>query len=141
MAWQMLIVANDGVDEEASSRTYRDEAVCLLTDQDGILKEPAKQVWLGLSDGSLQTLVKVQYLAVTGAQTADNGRTFVAGLAQSDCEMIIAVGDVPVQAVRESASRFTGQRFVLVGVDDGAGLETLQASRMAACDLITDVFG
>src|SRR5262245_15879290 len=79
-------------------RQYLDYTACLLADDRGIAGAEAAPVWAGLQDASLATHAKVQYLPVLGAQTTDNALTFLATLAQGQCNIIFAVGNGPVAA-------------------------------------------
>lgn len=97
------------------AREYRDVTACLLTDERGLAGEQAQAVWAGMQKVSLAHLVKVQYLAVTGPQTAANARTYFNSLGLQRCEAIVAVGEIPVAAVIEGRERFPGARYVLVG--------------------------
>jgi basic membrane lipoprotein Med (substrate-binding protein (PBP1-ABC) superfamily) len=76
---------------------------------------------------SVRALVKVQFLAVPGEDTAANAAPFLAGLAQGGCELVIAVGDGPVGAVTEGASRFPEVRFAVVGASAAPGGVTVAA--------------
>jgi basic membrane lipoprotein Med (substrate-binding protein (PBP1-ABC) superfamily) len=99
---------------EPRARQYLDYRACLLTDGQGVIGGAAA-VWGGLQDASAATRAKVQYLAVAGAQTAANALPYLASLAQSGCDLVLAVGLAPVAAVDEGAARFPGTRFVAVG--------------------------
>ncbi len=96
-------------------RQYLDFTACLLADDRGIAGPEAAPVWAGLQDASLATQAKVQYLPVIGAQTTANALTFLATLAQGRCDVIFAVGDVPVAAARQGAGEYPHTRFVVVG--------------------------
>ncbi|GAB3150889.1 hypothetical protein GCM10027290_39140 [Micromonospora sonneratiae] len=100
---------------EPRARQYRDVTACLLTDERGVTGPEAAAVWAGMQEASLKTRAKVQFLEVDGAQTADNARTYLASLVQSRCNLVLAVGAAPVDAVRENADRFPAARFVTVG--------------------------
>jgi hypothetical protein len=56
----------------------------------GLTDTSAGPVWAGLQDASLATHAKVQYLAITGPQTVDNGVPFLNTLAQTGCNLIFA---------------------------------------------------
>lgn len=100
---------------EPRARQYREATACLLTDDRGVTGPEAAAVWAGMQDASLKTRAKVQFLEVDGAQTIDNARTFLGSLVQSRCDLVLAVGEAPVGAVRENAARFPSARFVTVG--------------------------
>lgn len=101
--------------EPPRARPYRDETACLLTGERGVADEAAKPVWAGMQDASLKTSIKVQFLEVSGPQTAQNAEPFVATLAVGGCDVIFAAGENQVAAVSASASRFPEKTFVLVG--------------------------
>jgi hypothetical protein len=96
------------------ARQYLDFTACLLTGEQGINEPDATPVWNGLQQASLATKAKVQYLAVTGPQTVDNAATFVATLAQTNCDLVFAAGDIPVTSVNQSAPTFPNTRFLIV---------------------------
>jgi basic membrane lipoprotein Med (substrate-binding protein (PBP1-ABC) superfamily) len=67
-----------------------------------------------MQDAALATHAKVQFLEVSGEQTAAIAATFVASLAQSHCDLVFATGQAPAAAVRDSARTFPHVRFYLV---------------------------
>src|SRR5438105_1628254 len=71
-------------------RTYREFTACLLTDDHGLQGPAAKSVWAGMQQASVANRVKVQYLAVAGAQTAANATPYFNSLAQG-CQVVVAV--------------------------------------------------
>jgi basic membrane lipoprotein Med (substrate-binding protein (PBP1-ABC) superfamily) len=97
------------------ARQYLDFTACLLTDEHGIAGPEATPVWAGMQEASLATRAKVQYVSVVGPQTADNAVPFLSSLAQGRCNLVFAVGAVPVGAVGKAAAQFPGTRFVVVG--------------------------
>jgi hypothetical protein len=101
--------------EKPRARQYRDATACLLTGTNGVNGAQAKPVWAAMRRASDTSLVKVQYLEVDGPQTVQNAASYLASLAQSRCDVIVAVGDAPVGVLRRDASRFPGIRFVAVG--------------------------
>ncbi|MEV4760630.1 hypothetical protein AB0J86_36765 [Micromonospora sp. NPDC049559] len=129
------------------ARQYRDVTACLLTDERGITGEQAAPVWAGMQDASLKTLARVQYLKVSGEQTADNARTYLASLVQSRCTLVLAVGAAPVAAVGAGAERFPDARFVTVGGGTAApnvsvvGESAPEAVRAAASRAVTEAVG
>jgi hypothetical protein len=54
-------------------RQYRATTACLLTDDKGVVGDPAKAAWAGMQEASTATLIKVQYLAIAGPQTRPTG--------------------------------------------------------------------
>ena len=97
------------------ARTYSDFTACLLTSDKGVTDPDAAPVWAGLSDASLTTHAKVQYLAISGPQTVDNGQTFVATLSQTKCNLIFAAGTTPTTSVDQSAANFPNTHFYIIG--------------------------
>lgn len=97
------------------ARQYRDTVACLLTDERGLAGSEAAAVWAGMQQASTETLVRVQYLQVDGAQTAKNAAVFLGTLVQSRCSLIIAVGQAPVTALPTVAPRFPATQFISVG--------------------------
>ncbi|GAA2707814.1 hypothetical protein GCM10010429_20220 [Micromonospora olivasterospora] len=102
-------------DPTKREREYRAETACLLTGEKGVADPDAAPVWAGMQEASVVTHVKVQYLEVSGPQTAENAETFLASLAQSKCDLILTVGSVPVGALRATAARFPSVHFVGIG--------------------------
>jgi basic membrane lipoprotein Med (substrate-binding protein (PBP1-ABC) superfamily) len=102
-------------DSEPRARQYLDFTACLLTDDGGIAGPEAAAVWAGMQKASLATRAKVRYLAVAGEQSTENAVTFLASLAQSECSLVFAVGDVPRAAVDAGAARFPKVQFAAVG--------------------------
>lgn len=68
-----------------------------------------------MQDGSLTTHAKVQYLAITGPQTVDNGIPFLNTLAQTGCNLVFSVGDTPNATVDKGAPQFPDHRLYPVG--------------------------
>lgn len=108
-------------DDEPRARQYKETAACLLTDDKGLNDAQAAAVWSGMQKASEQTLVRVQYLTVTGPQTRENAETFLGTFTQSKCTVILAVGTAPTQAVPQVAPRFPGIKFVTVGGGGNSG--------------------
>jgi hypothetical protein len=97
------------------AREYLDYNVCLLTDADGLRGNDAAPVWAGMQDASLATRVRVQYLTVSGAQTAGNAEPLLASLAQSKCALVFTTGSAPTTAARSNAGSFANVRFYVLG--------------------------
>lgn len=128
--------------EEPRSRQYRDVVACLLTDDKGLNSPDAATVWSGMQDASLETLARVQYLEVTGDQTAENAAAFVMSQVQSRCSMVLAVGGAQAQAVQQVASRHPGVRFVafdkaVTSTDEN--MSVLELSRAAVRAVVIEV--
>jgi basic membrane lipoprotein Med (substrate-binding protein (PBP1-ABC) superfamily) len=102
-------------DPEPRARQYLDFTACLLTDGGGIAGPEAASVWAGMQNASLATRAKVRYLAVAGEQSTENAMAFLASLAQSQCSLVFAVGDLPRSAVDAGAARFPHVHFAVVG--------------------------
>lgn len=102
-------------DPEPRQREYLDATACLLTDDQGIAGPQASPVWTTMNAASATSLVRVQYLKVSGPQTAGNAATYLNSLAGGRCGVVIATGTAPVAAVAETAKTFPAVRFVAVG--------------------------
>ncbi|MEU4421066.1 hypothetical protein AB0F81_10590 [Actinoplanes sp. NPDC024001] len=101
--------------EPPRQREYLDATACLLTDEKGIAADPAKPVWTAMQDASVTSLVKVQHLQVDGPQTAENATTYLASLANSRCNVVIAVGEAQIASVAKNAATYPGVQFLTVG--------------------------
>jgi hypothetical protein len=97
------------------ARQYIEFTACLLTGEAGITDATAIPAWDGLQEASLATHAKVQYLAITGPQTIDNGTPFVNTLAQTGCNLIFAAGQVAVASIDNGAHNFPQQDFYPIG--------------------------
>jgi basic membrane lipoprotein Med (substrate-binding protein (PBP1-ABC) superfamily) len=97
------------------ARQYLTSTACLLTDEQGLADQRAVPVWAGMQDASLASRVKVQFLPATGAVTAADMSPYLASLVQRHCDLIVAVGGLPVAAVTADAARYPNARFVAVG--------------------------
>lgn len=124
--------------EPDRERPYRAESVCLLTDADGIRGAQAVPVWAGMQQASEATLVKVSHVAVSGEQTADNAATFIAGMAQGRCDLLLAVGEAPVQAAVSAAANFPGTRFVVVGAPAAGPVRAIGGDAASARRLVEE---
>jgi basic membrane lipoprotein Med (substrate-binding protein (PBP1-ABC) superfamily) len=123
------------------ARQYLDFTACLLTDEHGVSGAAAAPVWTGMQNSSTKTLAKVQYLPVLGPQTGENAATYVASLAQSQCDIIFAVGSAEVDGVNRSAATFPATPFVVVGgkAADGTGnVSGLQDSPAAQVAMLVE---
>ena len=66
------------------------------------------------------TRAKVTYLSVVGsAETVGSVTPFVNSLVQQHCGLVLAVGDVEVEAAQAVAASNEGTHFVLVGAGSG----------------------
>ncbi|NUR28004.1 MAG: hypothetical protein HOV67_19315 [Kribbellaceae bacterium] len=104
-------------DPPPRERTYRDLTACLLTDDKGLLNDPAKSVWAGMQEVSVAKSVRVQYRSIAGAQTTANGLPYFNSLAQQQCAVIVAAGPVPLASMQAGMAKFTGIRYAVVGAD------------------------
>lgn len=124
-------------------RRYRDATACLLTDDKGLTGEPTAATWAGMQDASTATLVKIQYLSVSGPQTPANALTYFNSLASQSCTVLIAVGEIPVAGMTAGRSRFPATRYAAVGHDPADPTVTLidaapeEATRTAIRELVT----
>jgi basic membrane lipoprotein Med (substrate-binding protein (PBP1-ABC) superfamily) len=119
--------------EEPLARRYQDVNACLLTDDRGLNSPEAQPVWAGMQDASVDKRVRVQYLTVSGGQTAENAQTFLASLAQGRCSLIFVTGTAGSQAVDRAAAQFPQSRFVLLGRRSGApNVSTVEGGSPAA---------
>jgi basic membrane lipoprotein Med (substrate-binding protein (PBP1-ABC) superfamily) len=133
-------------EQQPRARQYLAFTACLLTDSQGVAGAEAAPVWAGMQDASLATRAKVQYLSVSGPQTVENALPFLSSLAQGRCDLVFAVGAVPVGAVRQGASTFPNIRFVVVGggaqgsnvskVDGSSPAETQAAVKRVLVDAV-----
>ncbi|MFC3503112.1 hypothetical protein ACFOOK_19325 [Micromonospora krabiensis] len=118
---------------EPRQREYRAETACLLTGAQGVTAPEARPVWAGMQEASLATRVKVQFLEVDGPQTAENAETFLASLVQGRCDVMLLVGEAPVDAVAATAARFPAARFVAFGAaSPGPNVSVVDATDPAA---------
>ena len=113
------------------ARQYRDFTVCLLTDNAGVDGPLAQPMWAGIQDAALAGSVRSQYVSVAGEQTADNAATFLASLAQSECDLVFAAGTAPREAVRAKAATFPQIRFYAVS----PGVSTANVSAVDGADV------
>ncbi|GIM97816.1 hypothetical protein [Paractinoplanes toevensis] len=106
-------LSDDGVDLRA--RVYTQSSACLLTPAAGVSDPAAAPVWAGMQQASLATNGKVSFLEVDGRQTAENAATYLATLAQGDCDLVLVAGAGPVAALEQSSASFPQIHFVSVG--------------------------
>ncbi|GIG01017.1 hypothetical protein [Catellatospora citrea] len=122
--------------EPDRQRDYLASSVCLLTGADGVRGTQATPVWAGMQHASQATLVKVSHVAISGDETVDNAATFLAGMAQGRCDLLLAVGEVPTQAVLSTAAKFPGTRFVVVGVPGAGPVRAVGGDAAAVRELV-----
>ncbi|GAA2676860.1 hypothetical protein [Actinoplanes palleronii] len=128
-------------DPEPRQREYLDATACLLTDQQGISSSQAAPVWSAMSAAGTAHLVRVQYLAVNGEQTAGNASTYLTSLADGRCGVVIAVGAAQVAAVSDIARTSPAVRFATVGGGTAAANVQLLATGEQASDLVAALAG
>ncbi|MEV4411365.1 hypothetical protein [Catellatospora sp. NPDC049609] len=121
-------------------RQYRPEAVCLLTGEAGVLDSQVAPIWAGMQEASLRLRVRVSHVAISGPQTVDNGATFVAGMAQGRCDLLLAAGEVATRSVALMAPRFPEQRFAVVGGSKSDNVTVVEGTASAARDLMLEGF-
>ncbi|MET7399631.1 hypothetical protein ABZS66_39730 [Dactylosporangium sp. NPDC005572] len=122
-------------------RQYKAVTACLLTDDRDLTADPARTAWAAMQEASVQSLVKVQHLAITGPQTAANGLTYYNTLGVQKCTVIIAAGDIPVAAMVEGLAAFPAIKHYAIGGDpkgkpittiDATSADTIKAGMRAA---------
>lgn len=123
-----LLWPNDGP-PPPRERQYKATTACLLTDDQGITGDIANAAWAGMQEASVQTLVKVQHLAITGPQTPANGTTYYNTLGVQKCTVIIAAGPIPVAAMTDGLQAFPNIKHFAVGGDtQGKPITTIDAA-------------
>ena len=123
------------------SRVYTEASACLLTPARGVVDEAAAPVWAGMQQASLETSGKVSYLEVDGPQTAENASTFLATLVSGDCDLVLAAGAAPADAVVRSAGQFPRVKFVSVGATADRALSNVTRIDETVPSQITDRVG
>jgi hypothetical protein len=88
---------------------------CLLTDQGGVGRAPASQVWAGMQDAAAATNTRASFLPVVGKASTKNAVTYLNTLFAEHCAVVAAVGTAPVAAVTTAAGAHSGTRFVVLG--------------------------
>lgn len=112
-----LVLDDDPAPPAAREREYRDTTACLLTDERGVEGDLAKPAWAGMQNASTASRVQVQYLAIVGPQTAENGVTFFNTLGTQGCTVVVAAGPVPIASMVLGYKQFPKIRCVAVGGD------------------------
>ena len=110
------------------AREYTDARVCLLTDDRGVTGEQAAPVWAGMQDASGETKAQVSFLSVMGPATVTNAQSYANTLVQRKCSVLLASGDLPVQALRAIAPANPKVRFIVVGDGISAANMTVLAA-------------
>ena len=124
-----LLWPDDAPPPPPRERQYKATTACLLTDDQGLNGETAKAAWAGMQEASIETLVKVQHLAITGPQTPANGVTYYNTLGVQKCTVIIAAGPTPVAAMIDGLQSFPNTKHFAIGGDiRGAAVAALDAT-------------
>jgi hypothetical protein len=124
------------------ARQYLTFKACLLTDSQGITGKQAAQVWAGMEQASLRTRARIQYLPAFGPATVANTRPYLNSLIQRRCNIIIAVGDIPVATVTAEASRRPTTHFVVITERaTGPNITTVKATLSTLASAISDTIG
>jgi hypothetical protein len=111
--------------QDPRAREYRDYDMCLLTDSQGITSGPAVTAWAGLQDVSKRHSVRLSYLTVSGEQTEENAKQFLATQVQQRCEIIVAVGQA--QAAAADAIKATYPKVTFFSVTSEADAASIPA--------------
>ena len=136
-----LLWPDDAPPPPPRERQYKATTACLLTDDQGLNGDTAKAVWAGMQEASVETLVKVQHLAITGPQTPANGVTYYNTLGVQKCSIIIAADPIPVAAMIDGLPSFPNIRHFAVNGDtkgnavtvvDATSPQTIKAGARAA---------
>jgi basic membrane lipoprotein Med (substrate-binding protein (PBP1-ABC) superfamily) len=104
------------------ARQYSAYTACLLTDSQGITSPAAKPVWAAMQAASTATSAQISYLSIQGATSATNADTLLNTLALRSCNLIVSVGELPGQAVRDRATAYPKQHFTVVDDADAGSL-------------------
>ncbi|MEW2634829.1 BMP family ABC transporter substrate-binding protein [Streptomyces sp. NPDC048389] len=111
------------------ARQYKNFNACLLTDDKGVMAgTTAATVWQGMQEASGDTRVRVNYVPVTGEQTAANALPFLNSLLQRQCSVVLAVGAPQVEVAEAQAAKHQKISFVVVDGAKNAGNVTLAKS-------------
>ncbi|MEW1721106.1 BMP family ABC transporter substrate-binding protein [Streptomyces sp. NPDC093109] len=114
--WQFTGDDDEPAPLDTRARAYREVDACLLTGEQGVTAgTPGAPVWEALRKASLSTRARVNYVPVTGEQTAANAEPFLNTLIQRRCSVVLAVGAPQVAVVESGAAHHPKVRFVVVG--------------------------
>jgi hypothetical protein len=112
-------------------------AGCLLTDLGGVSRDPASQIWAGLQDAASDVHARASFVPLP-KKTAP--AAIVNSLVASRCDVILAVGDAPVAAVKAVAAKApAGVRFAVPGESTGT-LAGFAPTRESTRALMTELF-
>ncbi|MFC1400604.1 MULTISPECIES: BMP family ABC transporter substrate-binding protein [Streptacidiphilus] len=96
------------------ARTYSRKQACMLTGPTGLADQHAAAAWAGMREASTESAAQVRYLSATGPDTPGSAGPFLASLAVSGCQVILAVGAAPTQAAEKVAEQFPKVEFLTV---------------------------
>jgi hypothetical protein len=88
---------------------------CLLTDQAGVGRAPASQVWAGMQDAAAETGTRANFLPVIGKAGTGNAAGYLNTLLAQRCNVVAAVGAAPSAAMAAAAAKHPTTRFLVVG--------------------------
>jgi len=111
----------------ARAKAYAQYTACLLTDEAGITAQTAKPVWAGMQAASAKSAEQVSYLTMAGPDTAASAETYVNTLALRGCNLILATGNLPDQAVDVRAAAYPALEFITTPMSVAAATSTASA--------------
>jgi hypothetical protein len=115
------------------AREHRDFDMCILTDNQGLRSAPAAKTWAALQEVSKRTTVRLSYLTVSGEQTEERAKQFLATQVQQRCIIIVAVGQTQTAAANAVKSTYPQVSFLSVNSEsDAATIATQVSSRIPA---------
>jgi hypothetical protein len=120
-----------GDEAPARERRYQATTACLLTDDKGLTGPEAGAAWTAMREISDRKRIKVQYLAITGPQTAANGLAYFNTLGMQQCGTIIAVGPAPVAALNEGRAQFPAITYHAVAGSSAAEIRAEITGQLA----------
>jgi hypothetical protein len=88
---------------------------CLLTDQAGVGRAPASQVWAGIQDAAAATGTRANFLPVIGKAGRGNATGYLNTLLAQRCNVVAAVGTAPSAAVAAVAAMHPTTHFLVLG--------------------------
>jgi hypothetical protein len=102
-------------DPPPRARQYLDFKACLLTDAQGLAGTVAAPSWAGMQQASSKTRARVQYLSINGPATIGNAIPYLGTLAQLNCGVVVAAGELPASAIAANPNLFKSTKFIVVG--------------------------
>lgn len=100
---------------KARARQYANFTQCLLTDAAGVNSPSARPAWAAMQQSSAQTAAKSQFLAIPASAPQGDAAVYANTLVARGCDVIVAVGPVPVRAAAAVAASAQAKHFVLIG--------------------------